>query len=48
MTYVIAAPCIDFKDKSCIEDQLGPPSGAAKIGPRTRDADYIANYVLDR
>jgi hypothetical protein len=77
VTYVIAEPCIDVKDKSCIEecpvdciyegdrmlyiqpdecvdcgfftegdDPLGSPGGAAKIGPQTRDADYIASYVV--
>jgi hypothetical protein len=70
MTYVIAEPCIDVKDKSCIEecpvdciyesdrmlyiqpdegdDPLGSPGGAAKVGPLTRDADYIASYVVNR
>jgi NAD-dependent dihydropyrimidine dehydrogenase PreA subunit len=59
MTYVIAEPCIDVKDKSCIEespvdciyegdDPLGSPGGAAKVGPVARDADYIANHVVTR
>jgi ferredoxin len=106
MTYVIAEPCIDVKDKSCIEEcpvdciyegdrmlyiqpdecvdcgacepvcpveaifyeddvpaqwkdftqananfftegdePLGSPGGAAKVGPLTRDAEYVASYT---
>ncbi len=59
MTYLIAKPCIDVKDKSRIkqcpvdridqrDDPLGSPGGAAKTGPLARDADYIASYVVTR
>jgi hypothetical protein len=36
MTYVIAEPCVDLKDKACINadffEQLGSPGGASKVG----------------
>jgi hypothetical protein len=34
MPYVIAAPCIDDIDKSCMEGSpVGTPGGAHKTGP---------------
>ena len=27
-------------------EELGSPGGAAKIGPQTRDAEFVRNYVM--
>jgi hypothetical protein len=44
MAYVIAEPCVDIKDKACIEESpvdcicdLGSPGGASKTGITEND-----------
>ena len=36
VTYVIGLPCVDVKDRACVEE-LGSPGGAARLGPTHKD-----------
>jgi len=46
VTYVIAQPCVDVKDKSCIDNteffvEIGSPGGASKVGATGSDHQIV-------
>ena len=51
MTYVIAEPCVDVRDRACVEEcpleaidyePPGSPGGAAKLGVAGADTAFVA------
>lgn len=55
MAYVIGLPCVDVKDRACVEEcptlagqaaPLGSPGGAGKIGPLEADTPLVAGLPL--